>query len=196
MTDAVWAVLTERPPAAQGADRRRQGRVEHATGEYQLDRTPSPRGQRPRSSPRRLAGAQRGAARGARRLHRPPQARQASSSSAARRSTASRRDRLGARRGARVRLAADRGDPDPAHRPGHRARHLQPAPPGPARPEDRPGALRRSSTCRARWRRWSCTTARCRRWRASASSTATRRRARRRWCSGRPSSATSPTAPR
>ncbi len=49
---------------------------------------------------------------------------------------------------------------------------------------------------RARWRRWSCTTARCRRWPASASSTATRRRRPRRWCCGRPSSATSSTAPR
>ena len=48
---------------------------------------------------------------------------------------------MGARRGARVRLAADRGHPDPPHRPGHRARHLQPAPPRPARPQDRSGAL-------------------------------------------------------
>ena len=65
-----------------------------------------------------------------------------SSSSAARCSTARRRrNGVGARRGARVRLAADRGDPDPAHRPGHRARHVQPAPPRPARSEDRSGAL-------------------------------------------------------
>ena len=54
---------------------------------------------------------------------------------------ARRRDPVGARRGARVRLAADRGDPDPPDRPGHRARHVQPAPPRPARPQDRPGAL-------------------------------------------------------
>ena len=50
-------------------------------------------------------------------------------------------DRLGARRGARVRVAAGRGHADPPDRPGHRARHLQPAPPGPARRQDRPDGL-------------------------------------------------------
>jgi 2-oxoglutarate dehydrogenase E1 component len=48
----------------------------------------------------------------------------------------------------------------------------------------------------ARSRRSSCTTARCRRWRRWASSTATRRRRRSRSCSGRRSSATSSTARR
>ncbi len=48
---------------------------------------------------------------------------------------------LGARRGARVRLAADRRHPRAAHRPGHRARHLQPAPHGAARRQDRPDVL-------------------------------------------------------
>ena len=39
------------------------------------------------------------------------------------------RDRLGPRRVARVRLAARRGHPDPADRPGHRARDVLPPPP-------------------------------------------------------------------
>ena len=48
------------------------------------------------------------------------------------------RDRLRPRRGARLRLAADRGRPHPPHRPGHRARHLLPPPPRPPRREHRP----------------------------------------------------------
>ena len=48
------------------------------------------------------------------------------------------RDRVRPRRVARVRLAAVRGHPHPAHRPGHRARHLLPPPPRPPRREDRP----------------------------------------------------------
>ena len=50
-------------------------------------------------------------------------------------------DRVRARRGARVRLAAHRGHPHPAHRPGHRARHVLAPPPGPPRREHGP-ALR------------------------------------------------------
>ena len=45
--------------------------------------------------------------------------------------------RVGARRGAGLRLAAGRGRPDPPHRPGHRARHLQPAPPDAVGRQDR-----------------------------------------------------------
>ena len=52
-----------------------------------------------------------------------------------------RRDRIRPRRGARLRLAADRGRPHPPHRPGHRARHLLPPPPRPARREHRPRVL-------------------------------------------------------
>ena len=52
-----------------------------------------------------------------------------------------RRDRLVARRVAGLRLAAHRGHADPPHRPGHRARHVLPAPPRPARREDRPERL-------------------------------------------------------
>ena len=59
-------------------------------------------------------------------------------SAAARRSRSrgARDDRLGARRGARVRVAADRGHAAAPDRPGHRARHLQPAPHGAARRQD------------------------------------------------------------
>ncbi len=44
---------------------------------------------------------------------------------------------LGPRRVAGIRLAAGAGRADPAHRPGHRARHVQPAPPGAARRRER-----------------------------------------------------------
>ena len=47
------------------------------------------------------------------------------------------RDRVGARRGAGLRLAAGRRGADPPHRPGHRARHLQPAAPDPLGRQDR-----------------------------------------------------------
>ena len=49
--------------------------------------------------------------------------------------------RLGARRGAGVRVAVDRGHADQADRAGHRARHVQPAPHGPARRQDRAGRV-------------------------------------------------------
>ena len=47
-----------------------------------------------------------------------------------------RRDRLGARRGARVRLAGARGHAGPARGPGHPARHVQPAPRRARRPRN------------------------------------------------------------
>ena len=59
-----------------------------------------------------------------------------------------------------LRLAADRGHAGAPDRPGRRARHVLPAPPGAARPEDRPADLADPDRCRARWRRWSCTTRR------------------------------------
>ena len=52
-----------------------------------------------------------------------------------------RRHRLGAGRGARLRLAADRGHAGPPDRPGLRARHVLPAPPRAARRQDRPADL-------------------------------------------------------
>ncbi len=103
---------------------------------------------------------------------------------------------LGARRGARVRVAADRGNPDPAHRPGHRARHLQPAPPRAARPEDRPGALRDPAPAGRARADGAAQLAAVGDGLRSASSTATRRRRPRRSSCGRRSSATSPTARR
>ena len=72
-------------------------------------------------------------------LHDPPQA--AQTAGEADRRAGERRDRIRPRRGARLRLAADRGGPHPAHRPGHRARHLLPPPPRPPRREDRPRVL-------------------------------------------------------
>ena len=49
-----------------------------------------------------------------------------------------------------------------AHRPGHRARHVQPAPRRDARPAHRRRAGARSRSCATPWRPSSCTTARCR----------------------------------
>ena len=163
MTDQVWAVLTEEHQQTQAADR---GRPRARPRHRRVPARPHAlaRGQ-DRGLRRPPEGAQRRAAGGARRVHGPSQAGPAARAAPQRRSARTERIDLGPRRGARVRVAADRGDPDPPDRPGHRARHLQPAPPGPARPEDRSGALRRSSTCPARSRRWSCTTARCPRWR-------------------------------
>ena len=195
LTDEVWEILTERSPAAQGEDRRRQG----ARARHRRVRARShalARGQ-DRGFGGSPARAQRRAAGGARRFHRPSQARPAARAAPGGVCVRGcRRDGVGPCGGARVCVAADRGDPDPPHRPGHRARHVQPAPPRAARPEDRPGALPDPAPARARSRRWSSTTARCPRWAASGSSTATRRRRRRRWCCGRRSSATSPTARR
>ena len=86
------------------------------------------------------------------------------------------RHRLRPGRGARLRLAAHRGRPHPPHRPGHRARHLLPPPPRPARREHRPRVHADAEPRATPRRRSSCTTARSRRSPASASSTATRRR--------------------
>ena len=142
MTDDVWDVLTEQHQqlkeqiAAAKESRARDRRVParpHALA----------RGQ-DRGLGRPPARPQRRAAGGARRVHDPPEARHAARAAprgVPRRRLGRGRDGVGPRRGACVRLAADRGDPDQAHRPGHRARHVQPAPPRPARPEDRPGAL-------------------------------------------------------
>ena len=107
------------------------------------------------------------------------------------------RDRLGPGRGARVRVAARRGHPDPAHRPGHRARHLLAPPRRPARrraPARRYTPIQHLDERGARRSR--STTRRSPSTRASASSTATRPPRRRRSCSGRRSSATSSTARR
>ena len=105
-----------------------------STGEL-LDRTASPPVDTAVAG-REAARAQRGAAEDAGRLQRPPQA--APPALEADRGDRAGRDRLRPGRGARLRLAADRGRPHPPHRPGHRARHLLPPPPRPPRREHRP----------------------------------------------------------
>ena len=109
------------------------------TGGYELDRSPSPE-VKTAVSQRPADRAQRGPAADPRRLHGPPEARQAARAPARDRRPR-RRDRLGAGRVARVRVAAERGHADPPDRPGHRARDVLPAPPRAARPEDRPADL-------------------------------------------------------
>ena len=116
--------------------------------------------------------AERGADQVPRLVHRAPQAAQAAR--APPRDPRRGADRVRPRRGARLRVAADRGDAHPPDRPGHRARHLLEPPPRPIRREDRASSTRRSRTSRARSPRSRSTTARCRRTPASASSTATR----------------------
>ena len=149
---------------------------------------------RDRGADRAPARAERGADPGAGELHDPPQA--AQTARQADRRAGGGRDRIRPRRGPCLLDAADRGRPHPPHRPGHRARHLLPPPPRPPRREHRPQVLPDAEPRRGHAPRSSSTTARSRRSPASASSTATRRRTRTRWCSGRRSTATSPTPAR
>ena len=104
-----------------------------------------------------------------------------------------RRHRLGAGRGARLRVAADRGHAGPPDRPGRRARHVLPAPPRAARRQDRPADLADPVAAGRARADGAAQLAAVARSPASASSTATRWRRRRRSCCGRPSSATSST---
>ena len=155
------------------------GDAQHQTGEHELDRTMS---REPRTTVpgRHAALAQRAAAAGAQRLHRAPQAR-APAREAAQDARRGGRHRLGAGRGAVLRLAAGARRADPPDRPGLRARHLLPAPPGAARLQDRrplradPEPARRPRPVRA------AQLARCRSRPAWASSTATRCRPPTRW---------------
>ena len=123
------------------------------TGTHELDRTMSrePRTTVPEDTLRSL-GEQ--LLRPARRLRAAPQA--AAAARAPPRGARGRRpDRLGARGGARVRLAAGARRARAAHRPGLGARHVQPAPRGAARREDRralqpaPAPARRERPVRA-----------------------------------------------
>ena len=84
------------------------------------------------------------------------------------------RHRIRARRGARVRLAAHRGHPHPAHRPGHRARARSRTATSRCTTRTPACGTCRSRTSPGRWRRLSSTTARSPRPPASGSSTATR----------------------
>ena len=173
------------------------GRVRRPDGDHLEHRRTRPQRQpagRNRGRGRQAGRAQQGAARGAGELHDPPQAAQAARQP--RRGPGQRRDRVRPRRGARLRLAADRRRPHPPHRAGHRARHLLPPPPRPPRREDRPALLPDAEPRARPRRRSSSTTARSRRPPASASSTATPRRPRTPSSSGRRSSATSATPAR
>ena len=107
-------------------------------GTGELDRTKSPEVETAVSE-KRLRTLNEELLQGPGQLHDPPQAAQAAADAQSRSST--RANRVRPRRGAGVRLAADRGHAHPPHRPGHRARHVLPPPPGPARREDGP-ALR------------------------------------------------------
>ena len=126
--------LKEAIKAAQEA-----GGVDQATGEYQLDRTASPTvatavpADKLRELNAELLTVPEGFT-----VH-PKLVKQLERRAEALGSRG--RHRLGARRDARLRVAAHRGRAGPPDRPGRRARHLQPAPPRPARREDRPVGL-------------------------------------------------------
>ena len=147
LTDHVWEVLTEAHQELK--DRIAAAKdLRHATGEYELDRTPSPE-VKTAVSVRAARTCSTTSCWPCPTASRSIPSWSASSSSAARcsrrtgRATAPRGDGIlwAHARGAGLRVAAHRGDPDPPDRPGRRARHVQPAPPRPARPQDRPGAL-------------------------------------------------------
>ena len=197
LTDQVWEVLAEQHQELK--DRIAAAKdVRHATGEYELDRTPSPEVKTAVSAERlqvlndELLAVPDGFTIHPKLVRQLEQRREVFSGGNEWR----RGDALGPRRGAGVRLAADRGDPDPPDRPGHRARHVQPAPPRPARSQDRPGALPDPAPAgRARPDGAAQQPA------VGDGLPRVRVRllaggARRRWCCGRPSSATSPTARR
>ncbi len=116
---------------------------EHTTGEYQLDRSPSPDVETavPAARLRELGHAAADRAGG---LHRAPEAGQTARPpprGARRERSGGQEHRLVARGGARVRDAPDRGHARAAHGTGHRARHVQPAPHGPARRDHRADGL-------------------------------------------------------
>ena len=136
------------------------------------------------------AHAQRGPAEGARGLHHPPQADQAARAPA-RGGGTGRRDRLGAGRGARLRLSAHGGHAGAPDRPGRRARDVLPAPPRAARRQDRPARGADPQPARRARADGAAQLAAERDRLPRASSTATRWRRPRRSCCGRPSSATS-----
>ncbi len=127
-------------PAPEGEDRGgggARGRAHH--GRVPARPLPQP-GRGDGGAGRAPARAGRAAAARPGGLHRAPEARQTAGPPARGARAGARaggEHRLGARRGARVRVAADGGHAAAPHRAGHRARHLQPAPHGPARRQDR-----------------------------------------------------------
>jgi 2-oxoglutarate dehydrogenase E1 component len=141
---AIWDELTQghqqlKATIAAAAEQDGGAGEDHPTGEYQLDRSPSPSVEtkveidRLRALNEDLLRTPDGFT-----VH-PKLVRQLQ-----RRRDAlggRRRHRLGAGRVARLRVARHRGHADPPHRPGRRARDVLPAPPRPARREDRPDRL-------------------------------------------------------
>ena len=140
-TAEVWDELTRLHQRLKAQIRHAEeaGQVEQPTGEYTLDRTPSPDvktavgAERLRILNEELLAIPEGFT-----VH-PKLVKQLDR----RRDGArpGRRDRLGPRRVAGVRVAADGGNADPPHRPGRRARHVLPASRGPARRQDGPDDL-------------------------------------------------------
>ncbi len=137
----IWDNLTNRHQELKRriAEALAEGVAEQPTGEYLLDRTPSPEVKTAVSAERLRALADE--------LLRVPDgftvhpklARQLEQRRAA--MGRRRRHQLGPRRGAGVRVAADRGHADSPDRSGRRARDVQPAPPRPARRQDRADGL-------------------------------------------------------
>ncbi len=158
-------------PAGEDGGRRLRGPELHRARHRRARPDQEPRG-RHRGLREAPAHPQRGAAAGAGQLHDPPQAAQAAAEPD--REARLGRDRVRPRRGARVRLAADRGHAHPPDRPGHRARDVLAPPHGAARREHGPALRPDPEPDRCASPRWSCTTARSRRPPASGSSTGTR----------------------
>ncbi len=151
MTDNVWSVLSEAHENLK-AQIERAKEIDHGTGEYQLDRSASPEvstavpADRLRVLNEELLSVPDGFTVHPKLVKQLEQRRAVFADGAASGWPPGRR--MGAGRVARVRLAADRGYPHPVDGPGHRARHLQPAPPGSARRQDRPGVLRDAAPTR------------------------------------------------
>ena len=147
-------------PAPEGADPPRRGGRPGRAADRRVHAGPHPlTGCQDRGRRRAAADPQQRAAGDPRGLHRPSQAHQAARAPP-RGARSRRRDRLGTRRVAGVRHAADRGHADSPDRPGRRTRHVLPASRGAARRQDRPDDLPDPVAARARWRRSSCTTRR------------------------------------
>ena len=123
----------EGPARADGRGRLRGPDRRHRHRRTRPHRQPAGRH---RADRRHADPPERGTAAGPGRLQRPQKA--PPPARPAHRRARRRRHRLRPGRGARLQLAAHRRRPHPAHRPGHRARHLLPPPPRPARREHRP----------------------------------------------------------
>ncbi len=167
MTDEVWARADRGAPAAQGADRRGQG------GRARHRRVPArPHRPRPRSRPRSTATACGCSTRSCCRCPTgSPSTRSWSSSSSSAGDAFERRaDGAGSCGRTPRRWPSPRCSPR-ASRSGSPARTPSAARSASATSSCTTPTPARStapcSTCRARWRRWSSTTARCRRWPAS-----------------------------